>query len=462
MKKSILILFSLSIFQLCNCKEKQFLYRCGTDDEDIKPLPATNFIPIKKDNRKLDNEEFKDFHIHLDLLNIKKDIITFGLEEYEDLFIDSMNKAVKTLQSLLRVKKSDVGFVFTDDQIANINIQEWNKSLIGTNAIGHTGELGIDLFIFGRVDDQMELSTLATAGPKYFDPNSGRPLVGVVNINKNVNYSKINSREYFQSIVIHEFTHILGFLSYYFINHMHNMYSKIDEYNITRYYINSSKVLEVARKYYNCSDIDGVELEESGGGGTAASHWEARILLGEYMNGVIYTEEQVISEFTLALLEDSGYYKPNYYTGGLMRYGKGKGCDFIKKRCVDSNHEINPLFENEFYDSIKSPGYMDASCSSGSQSRAYHAWWAYNNLPEHYRYFYDGRIGGFSPADYYPVSMGYAKESENAYYTSHCSLKGNGGYGSRIAYEVTQLNENGESSTIRYYNTSGELYSITG
>ena len=72
MKESILILFSLSIFQLCNCKEKQFLYRCGTDDEDIKPLPAANFIPINKDNRKLDNEEFKDFHIHLDLLNIKR------------------------------------------------------------------------------------------------------------------------------------------------------------------------------------------------------------------------------------------------------------------------------------------------------------------------------------------------------------------------------------------------------
>ena len=32
------------------------------------------------------------------------------------------------------------------------------------------------------------------------------------------------------------------------------------------------------------------------------------------MNGVIYTNEQVISEFTLALLEDTGFYKANYYT----------------------------------------------------------------------------------------------------------------------------------------------------
>ena len=70
--------------------------------------------------------------------------------------------------------------------------------------------------------------------------------------------------------------------------------------------------------------IVGVELENYGDSGTAGLHWEANILLGDYMNWVIYTEEQVISEFTLAILEDIGYYKANYYTGGLMRYGKNK------------------------------------------------------------------------------------------------------------------------------------------
>ena len=65
------------------------------------------------------------------------------------------------------------------------------------------------------------------------------------------------------------------------------------------------------------------------------------------MCGIIRTEEEVISEFTLAYLEDTGYYKANYYTGGLMRYGKNKGCTFIKDKCV-INYEINPEFENEF------------------------------------------------------------------------------------------------------------------
>lgn len=36
------------------------------------------------------------------------------------------------------------------------------------------------------------------------------------------------------------------------------------------------------------------------------------------MNKYIYTPEQAISEFTLALLVDIGFYKVNYYTGGLI------------------------------------------------------------------------------------------------------------------------------------------------
>ena len=95
-----------------------------------------------------------------------------------------------------------------------------------------------------------------------------------------------------------------------------NYFTKLDNYGIQRAYINSTKVINVAKKYFNCNTIEGVELENYGGELTAGSHWEARILYGEYMTGYVPTQDQVISEFTLALLEDSGYYKVNYYTGG--------------------------------------------------------------------------------------------------------------------------------------------------
>ena len=49
------------------------------------------------------------------------------------------------------------------------------------------------------------------------------------------------------------------------------------------------------------------------------------------MTSEVYEDEMVLSEFTLALLEDSGWYKVNYYTGGLIL------CIFlkIKNECLN-------------------------------------------------------------------------------------------------------------------------------
>ena len=250
MKSTKIVLLVLFIFHMIKAQERKEFYRCGVDDELFKPKPASNFVPIESDKRRLDDGEFKDFNIYLDLINIKKDIKQFNLEEYEDLFIDSLNKAVETLESLLKVKIPKYGFSFTDKNIYDILINDWNKTMVGTNAIGNMAELGIDLIIFGRFDDKMDEYTLASAGPRYMVKETNQPLIGVVNINTNVNYSKIHSKEYFQSIIIHEFTHILGFLQFYFQEYFHIIFIKVDEYGLTRYYINSEKVLKVAKKIF--------------------------------------------------------------------------------------------------------------------------------------------------------------------------------------------------------------------
>ena len=72
MKETILFLLLFSLFQILNSQDNQIFYRCGVDDDNFEPLPATNFVPIVEDKRKLNDDEFKDFHIYLDLINIKK------------------------------------------------------------------------------------------------------------------------------------------------------------------------------------------------------------------------------------------------------------------------------------------------------------------------------------------------------------------------------------------------------
>ncbi|KAG6503327.1 hypothetical protein ZIOFF_035638 [Zingiber officinale] len=54
-------------------------------------------------------------------------------------------------------------------------------------------------------------------------------------------------------------------------------------------------------------NFTGLELEDGGGRGTVGSHWEKRLLMNEIMTGSVDTRS-VVSEMTLALLEDSGWY----------------------------------------------------------------------------------------------------------------------------------------------------------
>ena len=84
------------------------------------------------------------------------------------------------------------------------------------------------------------------------------------------------------------------------------------------------------------------------------------------MTSELYFPEQVISEFTLALLENLGWYQANYYIGGLIRFWKNKGCYFINKDCVIINGRITSGFLNEFC-SLNTFG----TCSAGRQSRGY-------------------------------------------------------------------------------------------
>ena len=433
------------------------LFECSADKTEPIPKLAKNISPLRNNNYKrsldVDVDGFKDFNIYLDLFNFEYEVKLYNLTNQRQIFLSGMIKAINTTKALLKVKLTK-NYRFYDNQILEENILKWDKTKIGSNISEGFQDLGIDLYIFVRFGNNYEMGqlSLASASARYLDPETGQPLIGIININKDVNYSKTNSFEFFEMIIMHEFTHVLGFSSHFFTTYFHNLLIKKDSYGIQRAFINSSRVVNTGKKYFNCETLEGVELEEFGGNETLRSHWEARILLGEYMNGVAYNEEVVISEFTLALLADSGYYKVNYYTGGLMQYGKNKGCDFLNKKCVN-NGTVNPYFKNEFFDNIYYKS-IDPSCSSGRQSRAYHGIYSFNSIPKEYQYYLDSSFGGRSSADYCPVSQEYYIEANNIYYVGHCSKKGSWEYGSKIPYR----NMPGK---INYYK-SGEIRSITG
>jgi len=77
-------------------------------------------------------------------------------------------------------------------------------------------------------------------------------------------------------------------------------------------------------------------MEDDGGSGTAGSHWERKFFPFDLLSsGAIHGRR--ISEFTLAFLEGTGWYAPNYTYAEPFHFGRGQGCDFIYRTC-DSNN----------------------------------------------------------------------------------------------------------------------------
>jgi len=136
-------------------------------------------------------------------------------------------------------------------------------------------------------------------------------------------------------VLIHEMMHTLAFsaaLYPYFLDANGNTrkgHVKTGTLNgETSTIINVSPLTDRLRKHYGCSSLPGVYMENDGGSGTAGSHFERKIFLYETMcSGGIYGRR--VSEFSLAFLEGSGWYVPNYAYAEPFFFGQGQGCGFI-------------------------------------------------------------------------------------------------------------------------------------
>ncbi|CAG2109263.1 unnamed protein product, partial [Medioppia subpectinata] len=65
-------------------------------------------------------------------------------------------------------------------------------------------------------------------------------------------------------------------------------------------------VVKEVRRHFNCTELEGAELEDQGEDGTHLTHWEKRVFENEAMTGT-HTQNPVYSRITLALMEDTGY-----------------------------------------------------------------------------------------------------------------------------------------------------------
>ncbi|KRX04456.1 Insulin-like growth factor binding protein, N-terminal [Pseudocohnilembus persalinus] len=151
---------------------------------------------------------------------------------------------------------------------------------------------------------------------------------------------------------IHELTHILGFsggMMDQFTNPATgNTYAAdgIDPYvtqtirGISTNVLTTPNVVQTAKDHYGCPSLTGMPLENNGGSGSLGSHWEKSILLDENMNPQAVSTKAYYTKFTFSLLEDSGWYLPDYTNVDTSLWGYNKGCSFVTGSCDAANTEF--------------------------------------------------------------------------------------------------------------------------
>ena len=269
----------------------------------------------------------------------------------------------------------------------------------------------------------------ARAYPIIKDENTNRPILGVVELNTAIDTFTKNHIIFISNLLLHEISHVLAFNSdlFPYFNKLPNLQQAVSDIEINgikRQFLSTPKVVEKANQHFNTDCLLGVELEDQGGSDTAGSHWEARIMLGDYMIGVDYPEI-VISDITLAVFEDSNWYKVNYYSGGLFKTGKNEGYNFLFGDCVNKNNEESN-FKLEFCNNQRDP-----FCSPGLIDRGYCYLGIYpedENIPKKYQYYSNPLKGGWDIANYCPVMQNDYEKANNFYYYSRCNIIGKENY----------------------------------
>ena len=91
-------------------------------------------------------------------------------------------------------------------------------------------------------------------------------------------------------------------------------------------------------KQYACQNPPGMLLEGSGGSGTALSHWSKKTANNQLMTAGVSPNNPTISYITLALLQETGWYRRIYKThGSFINFGYKKGCGMLETSNCSSN-----------------------------------------------------------------------------------------------------------------------------
>ena len=410
----IFIYILLSFFIITGIKS----FKCGSKSLDINPGIIETNIKNKKrriqekekpdkppekanennEEKEEEGKKFKNFTIGYDY---------YLFDKYKDID-DSIKNTLKQLleevselfESLLTVKNITVN-INNDALLELINsrckINETSDNI--HELITKTNDITI-FPIFKEFES--EESEMWMKGKYCLITRDMLPKGGILEINKDITFTKENSYLYYKHILFHQMTHILIFEP--------NLMKGLEM--IKNNHVVSKGVRQLAEIHFNCKQFKenesyGVPLEEDG------YHWDSRYMLGDYMISIDYYDK-VMSDITLALFDDSGLYNIDNLYEKYFNFGKNKSCSFLTNKCIEkgkSNYD-------EFCTVNEEPKCSQSRISKGKC-------YIYNytdNISSEYQYFDNVQYGGNEKINYCPVSN---VTDPSYYFSTSCKNKKN-------------------------------------
>ncbi|OHS96889.1 Clan MA, family M8 [Tritrichomonas foetus] len=255
---------------------------------------------------------------------VEADLMT--QEKYEVL-TKTLDNVANYLTQTLRVVKSD--------PIPIVSIPEYP---VPTNEVDTDLYIGVFVRPFGK-----NSGTLASASTVARSSTDDRPTQGIINVNLQYlpnepsDLSTKGRRDLFD-ICLHEIIHVLGLAEADFKYWRDSDGKPYTNFPLTIHYhdrkrpasiINTPSAHAAVVERYGVTEFQdvhgntypsGVELEDAGGPGTQMSHFESRVYFTELM-APLYSDYAYISNITLAVLNDMGWYDVNFNMCEPYPYG---------------------------------------------------------------------------------------------------------------------------------------------
>jgi len=94
------------------------------------------------------------------------------------------------------------------------------------------------------------------------------------------------------------------------------------------YRVTHPLVASFVASHFGCATAPGALLENDGGSGTVASHWEKAAFMNEYMTGTA-SNDPVVSPLTLLAFQATGWYQVHLEQSDSLVFGRNAGCGMI-------------------------------------------------------------------------------------------------------------------------------------